>query len=201
MTAGYLFSIGSDNTTTALEKNLSRRSLRDFIKHQMVCGNNCDNGRLYQYETRRQCLPILKTLHLRHWRDYRIHRHGSSGWIVPWRLKQSCFNPRKWNCFQGKGQVLLPLGGIFQTKPTFFTDGIDMDDLLSSNPDAFNSLRTFWKQSFIQLDDMENQAFKAAIIRMNETALNTSRPELFFPHAGSTDSWVHPDLIQTTQCN
>ena len=39
---------------------------------------------------------------------------------------------------------------IFKPSPLFFFDGIDMDDLLQSNPGAFRSLRTFQKKSFIQ---------------------------------------------------
>lgn len=55
----------------------------------------------------------------------------------------------------------------FKPSPHFFSTGIDMDDLLMSNPKAFRSLRVFEKRSFIKLDDEENQAFKAAILRRN----------------------------------
>lgn len=69
----------------------------------------------------------------------------------------------------------------FKPSPFFFRDGIDMDDLLRSDPDAFRSLRTFWKRSFIQLDDAENSAFKSAIIRLNEHALSPSCRSYHFP--------------------
>lgn len=55
----------------------------------------------------------------------------------------------------------------FKPSPQFFQYGIDMDDLLESNPSAFRSLRVFWKRSFIKLDDEENDAFKTALIRTN----------------------------------
>lgn len=55
----------------------------------------------------------------------------------------------------------------FKPSPQFFQRGIDMDDLLESNPSAFRSLRVFWKRSFIKLDDEENDAFKTALIRTN----------------------------------
>lgn len=55
----------------------------------------------------------------------------------------------------------------FKPAPAFFCNGVDMDDMLSSNPTAFRSLRVFWKRSFIKLDDEENLAFKAAILRAN----------------------------------
>lgn len=83
--------------------------------------------------------------------------------------KQRCF---RWAVF-------------FKPSPFFFLDGIDMDDLLSSNPDAFRSLRAFWKRSFIQLDDTENLAFKSALIRLNEAALESPDAGRFFPFSPS----------------
>lgn len=59
----------------------------------------------------------------------------------------------------------------FKPAPYFFATGIDMDDLLMSDPKAFRSLRVFEKRSFIKLDDEEDQAFKAAILRKNIRAL------------------------------
>lgn len=55
----------------------------------------------------------------------------------------------------------------FRPSPLYFRVGIDMDDLLESNPSAFRSLRVFWERSFIKLDDEENHAFRAALIRAN----------------------------------
>lgn len=59
----------------------------------------------------------------------------------------------------------------FEPDPYMFTTGIDMDDLLTSNPRAFRSLRVFWKRSFIKLDDDEDMAFRAAILRRNVDVL------------------------------
>lgn len=75
----------------------------------------------------------------------------------------------------------------FKPSPFFFNEGVDMDDLLNSNPNEFSALRSFWNRSFIQLDDTENRAFKAAIIRHNEYALNTGKSELFFSYSGIVD--------------
>lgn len=66
----------------------------------------------------------------------------------------------------------------FDPDPFFFERGVDMDDLLSSNPSAFRSLRVFWKRSFIKLDDEENEAFKTAILRANIVELNDRRDEV-----------------------
>ena len=63
---------------------------------------------------------------------------------------------------------------VFKPSPFFFSDGLDMDDLLTSNPRAFRSLRVFWKRSFIKFDDEEDLAFKTAILRRNAAVLADS---------------------------
>lgn len=60
---------------------------------------------------------------------------------------------------------------VFEPDPHFFVNGIDMDDVLASNPKAFKMLRAFWKVSFIKFDDEENQAFRDVLLKFNEAAL------------------------------
>lgn len=60
---------------------------------------------------------------------------------------------------------------LFKPTPHFFLKGLDMDDMLSSNPSAFRMLRAFWKLSFLKFDDTENQAFKDALLKANQDAL------------------------------
>lgn len=60
---------------------------------------------------------------------------------------------------------------FFDPDPHFFASGVDMDDVLSSNPDAFKMLRAFWKLSFIKFDDEENQAFRDILLKRNQDAL------------------------------
>ena len=62
----------------------------------------------------------------------------------------------------------------FEPDPCLFDTGIDMDDLLVSEPKAFRSLRVFWKRTFIKLDDEEDMAFRAAILRRNIRTLRSS---------------------------
>ena len=62
----------------------------------------------------------------------------------------------------------------FKPSPYLFSRGIDMDDLLATENKAFRSLRAFWKRSFIKLDDEENFAFKAALLRRNVDVLSGS---------------------------
>lgn len=72
-------------------------------------------------------------------------------------------------------KALLPYGTIgnrcfciFEPCPLFFNNGIDMDDVLSSNPSKFRMLRALWKLSFIKIDDEENQALFDIILKRNE---------------------------------
>lgn len=65
---------------------------------------------------------------------------------------------------------------LFEPAPHFFITGVDMDDVLSSNPAAFKMLRAFWKVSFLKFEDEENQAFKDVILKFNQDALQ--KPEV-----------------------
>jgi hypothetical protein len=56
---------------------------------------------------------------------------------------------------------------VFRPSPKFLRIGVDMDDVLSSNPAAFRMLRAFWRLSFIKCDDDENQALKDIILKRN----------------------------------
>lgn len=62
---------------------------------------------------------------------------------------------------------------LFEPDPHFFIEGIDMDDVLSSNPLAFKMLRAFWKLSFIKFDDEENQAFRDILLKRNQNVLTS----------------------------
>ncbi|MDS0527590.1 hypothetical protein NNC19_18015 [Clostridium sp. SHJSY1] len=57
---------------------------------------------------------------------------------------------------------------LFKPNPNFFINGVDMDDVLSSNPSKFRMLRAFWKLSFIKIDDEENKALKDILLKRNE---------------------------------
>lgn len=60
----------------------------------------------------------------------------------------------------------------FKPSPNFFIQGIDMDDVLASNPRSFRMLRAFWKLSFIKIDDTENKALRDIILKRNEDFIN-----------------------------
>lgn len=60
---------------------------------------------------------------------------------------------------------------FFRPDPGFFTKGIDMDEVLLSNPGSFKMLRVFWKLSFIKFGDEENQAFRDILLQRNFEAV------------------------------
>lgn len=62
----------------------------------------------------------------------------------------------------------------FRGSPYFFRNGVDMDEVLSSNPEKFKMLRAFWKLSFIKVDDEENKALIDIILKNNEASLDDS---------------------------
>lgn len=92
-------------------------------------------------------------------------------------------------------------GIMFKPSPHFFRCGIDMDDLLQTDPSNFRSLRAFWKRSFIQLDDAENLAFKSALIRANERFLLNCIPDAnaYFDYAPVAPPCCVPEQIETRQ--
>lgn len=66
----------------------------------------------------------------------------------------------------------------FEGFPYFFKNGVDMDEVLSFNPDKFKMLRAFWKLSFVKIDDEENKALLDIIIKNNEENL-TEKKNIF----------------------
>ncbi len=63
----------------------------------------------------------------------------------------------------------------FKGSPHFFEKGVDMDEVLASNPRSFKMLRAFWKLSFIKIDHEENKALLDIILKNNEDNLMTSQ--------------------------
>lgn len=49
---------------------------------------------------------------------------------------------------------------FFDAAPTFMKLGLDMDEVLQYKPEAFKSIRTNWKRTFVKIDDEENKALK-----------------------------------------
>lgn len=76
----------------------------------------------------------------------------------------------------------------FVGSPGFFKKGIDMDDVLASNPHAFKMLRVLWKLSFIKIDDVENKALFDIILKSNEKDIGN--PAMQFRVSGTLHNRV-----------
>lgn len=91
---------------------------------------------------------------------------------------------------------------LFRECPKFFRQGIDMDDVLASNPSEFRSLRVFWKLSFIKLDDDENQALKDVILRLNKDSIDsTDTNKVFLPDYSGFQDKIYQKLNSSYQLN
>ncbi|ULG71390.1 hypothetical protein [Macrococcus brunensis] len=67
-----------------------------------------------------------------------------------------------------KNRILCTFTGA----PSIFKKGVDMDEVLGSNPEAFRMLRALWKLSFIKIDDAENKALFDIILKNNHSNMN-----------------------------
>lgn len=65
----------------------------------------------------------------------------------------------------------------FRAYPNFFEEGIDMDEVLTSNPAAFKMMRAMWKVSFIKIDDIENKAMIDVFLKKNEHLIDMNKCE------------------------
>ncbi|AVX19227.1 hypothetical protein SAMN02745885_01719 [Carboxydocella sporoproducens DSM 16521] len=103
-----------------------------------------------------------------------------------------------WN--EGQGSINQRWICVFKPSPYFFKEGIDMDDVLASNPPVFRMLRAFWKVSFIKVDDDENQALIDIFLRRNKNILtNPKSHECFFSdyinHHSLLSKKITPDYL------
>jgi hypothetical protein len=89
--------------------------------------------------------------------------------------------PKHFNYSAIKNDLLIDFGiksasnrllCCFKPSPYFFKEGIDMDDVLGSNPSKFRMLRLIYQVSFIKIDDEENQSMKDIILKRSLEALS-----------------------------
>lgn len=84
---------------------------------------------------------------------------------------------------------------FFKPHPNFFKVGVDMDEILLSNPNSFKMLRAFWKLSFIKIDDVENKALFDIILKSNELAINKPDEVYYF------DEGLHNEIRDKEDLN
>jgi len=71
----------------------------------------------------------------------------------------------------------------FKSSPYFFEQGVDMDEVLTSNPSSFKMLRAMSQVSFIKIDDIENKALSDVILKNNEQNIISSSN--YFPESNN----------------
>lgn len=77
----------------------------------------------------------------------------------------------------------------FRGAPYFFENGIDIDDVLTSNPHRFKMLRALWKLSFVKLGHDENEALLDVILQNNED--NIASQENIFQETDGIHNRIH----------
>lgn len=64
---------------------------------------------------------------------------------------------------------------LFEPAPAVFMNGVDIDDVLSSDPRAFRALRAMQSVTFARMDDAETQALSDVILRANERGIREGK--------------------------
>lgn len=128
-------------------------------------------------------------------------RGATSQEPVDWNtVRAGAFMPDAYGSKQpGSGRIDLVGRWLirFDSDPAFLGNGVDMDDLLVSNPEAFRVIRDFHQRSFIKVDDVEDLAITAALLRANpdhpiERSVDSSESEDIFENGREPDV---PDLL------
>jgi hypothetical protein len=169
--AGYLFSLDSQSalgvcaqmgvyaTKLSQPKNEKWRAPQEgtFADYSsMRAGDNV------YFFVKRQIYGIGKLVKIHGHSRYHNFPHAST----PSRFQYQQIQ-RDLLCDLGVGSEVQRFICFFRPDPCFFTTGVDMDDVLSSDPSRFKMLRVFWKRSFIKFDDDENQAFRNVLLQRN----------------------------------
>ncbi len=172
--AGYLFNLNSvDSLQLYAEKGIYATVMRQPARHWRVH----QEGTFADYATmkpgdnvyffiKRKIYGIGKLVKVG--KDCKFFNFPEAG--VPLSFKYDKIHDfLLWN--EGEKSVDQRCICCFAPDPHFFQKGVDMDDILTSNPAAFKMLRAFWKLSFVKVDDDENQAFRDAILKFNQDVL------------------------------
>ena len=76
-----------------------------------------------------------------------------------------------WQRWDSRDKKMVPYSQrwicTFEPDPCYWATGVDMDDLLDSDPGAFRVVRSMDNATFIKVDDQEEAAFVKALARAN----------------------------------
>jgi len=89
----------------------------------------------------------------------------------------------------GSGSEKMRWLCMFKPYPSFFKEGVDMDELLSYSPDKIRMIRTIQNVSFIKLDDEENKAVRDCIVFKNRKCL--SEKKQIYPFNDKVHKKIH----------
>lgn len=172
--AGYIFSLDNEDSLQLYIKNgvyatkQSTPSNAWRAHHEGIFGDyaTMQEGDNIYFFIRRKIFGIGKLVKVgRDCKYFNFPNAGKPKKVAYDRIKEHLL----WD--EGEKSVKQRCLCLFEPDPIFFMYGVDMDDVLSSNPSAFKMLRAFWKLSFVKFDDEENQAFRDIILKRNQESL------------------------------
>lgn len=158
--AGFIFAVSKKNGLATIEKCFADGAYGTEFDHVKLPHSNAFEATLADYCSMREGDNVY------FFSDRKIYGVGVlTNLITDCRMQNyphSCDSSVLCNAnsclYIDNGNV--PWVCFFQPYPVFFKDALDMDDVLLYKPETFNSLRTFWKKSFVKIDDAENQSLK-----------------------------------------
>ena len=179
--AGYIFSLGKNNTNEILKKciyngyystNMKEitSDSRNFIPFEGTFADYCSMkpGDNIYFFTNRKLYGIGELISIGN--DCKFVNYPTAS--IPLQedynkiYKEMILNDNpsnvnnRWIC-------------IYKPSAPFYCTPVDMDDVLSYKPDTFKTLRTFWKKSFTKINDEENNSLKEFILLRNQNNSNT----------------------------
>lgn len=200
--AGYIFSLGKENSQEMLKKciyngvystNMKEitSETRNFIPFEGTFADYCSMkpGDNIYFFTNRKIYGIGELIYLG--KDCKFLNYPTSS------------NPSPVNFSEVANQLILSadLGNennrwlcVFKPSPFFYCTPVDMDDVLLYKPDTFKSLRTFWKKSFTKITDEENNSLKEYILLKNQNNTNCFEYSDNF-HKSNYDKFNNDDYL------
>lgn len=185
--AGYIFSISSEEKLNGVKRCIKNGDYASKVPNDKlessrgkqvaasVLADYCSmkSGDNVYFLSKRQIYGVGKLIDIG--LDCKYKNYISAHELIPKTkynkddkpLKKELKPDNRWVCF-------------FEPEEQFFTDGVDMDEVLSYKPESFRMLRAFQDVTFIKIDDEENMALKECIYlknRKNDKVFEFSQSE------------------------
>lgn len=204
--AGYIFSIGKDNTQKILKKciydgcystNMKERGsgFQGIIPFESTFADYCSmkpGDNVYFFKNRK-IYGIGELTNIGN--DCKFVNYPSATIPIQENYKKICQEMilndepsnvnNRWLC-------------IFRPSPAFYCNPVDMDDVLSYKPNTFKSLRTFQGKSFTKISDEENNSLKEFILLHNQNNTNIFKFSSSF-HEKNKDKFENVNYLLSYQ--